>query len=168
MYKKLQSIVSLLLVMLLGITTVKGQEIQARVTVMAPNVTANAADKKIFQTLQKSLNDFLNGRKWSNDNFQPNEKIQCNFLLNIEQQSANNVYKARLTVQAARPIFNTNYDSPIINFIDDRVASGIPSYLTGFQTVCYPERSIFPSLSNRLVRSCLASIQELGLSWGEA
>ena len=111
-----------LFVSLLAISTVYGQEIQARLTVMAPNVTATAADKKIFQTLQKALSDFLNGRKWTSDKFQPNEKIQCNFLLNIEQQLPNNVYKGRLTIQAARPIFNTTYDSPIINFIDDRVA----------------------------------------------
>lgn len=110
------------LVMLTSIFNGSAQEIQARVTVMAPNVTATAADKKIFQTLQKQLNDFVNGRKWTTDNFQQNEKIQCNFLLNIEQQEPNNVYKGRLTVQAARPIFNTSYDSPLINFIDDRVA----------------------------------------------
>jgi len=42
-------------------------------------------------------------------------------LLNIDQELGNNVYKAKLTVQAARPIFNTNYDSPIINFIDDNI-----------------------------------------------
>ena len=49
------------------------------------------------------------------------KKIQCNFLLNIEQELGNNTYKAKLTVQAARPVYNTTYDSPIINFIDDDV-----------------------------------------------
>ena len=78
-------------------------------------------DKKIFQTLQTALTNFLNSRRWTTDDFQANEKIQCNFLLNIDQDLGNNVFKAKLTVQAARPVFNTAYDSPIINFIDDNV-----------------------------------------------
>lgn len=53
--------------------------------------------------------------------FNPNEKIQCNFLLNIDQEMGNNIYKAKLTIQAARPVYNTTYDSPIINFIDDDI-----------------------------------------------
>jgi hypothetical protein len=94
------------------------QEIQARLTVMT-NKISTQVNKNIFQTLQASLTNFLNGRKWTDDVFQPNEKIQCNFLLSIEQELGNNMYGARLTVQAARPIYNSTYDSPIINFIDN-------------------------------------------------
>jgi hypothetical protein len=96
------------------------QELQARLTVMTNKISTNI-DKKIFNTLQTALTNFINNRKWSNDAFAPNEKIQCNFLLNVEQELGNNVYKGKLTVQAARPIYNTTYDSPIINFIDDDV-----------------------------------------------
>lgn len=96
------------------------QELQARLTVMA-NKVSTQIDKKVFQTLQTSLTNFLNNRRWTSDAFQINEKIQCSFLLNIEQDLGNNVFKGKLTVQAARPIFNTTYDSPIINFLDDNV-----------------------------------------------
>jgi hypothetical protein len=99
---------------------VKGQEIQARLTVAADKVSTQV-DKKIFQTLQTSLVNFLNNRRWTNDVFQPAEKIQCNFLLNIEQDLGNNVFKGKLTVQAARPVYNTTYDSPIMNFLDDNI-----------------------------------------------
>lgn len=98
----------------------QGQEIQARLTVMAAKISTQV-DKKIFQTLQSALTNFLNNRKWTGDAFQSNEKIQCNFLLNIDQEMGNNVYKAKLTVQAARPLYNTNYDSPIMNFLDDNI-----------------------------------------------
>lgn len=98
----------------------KSQEIQARVTVTAAQVSTTV-DKKVFQTLQTALNNFVNTRRWTTDAFKANEKIKCNFLLNIEQDKGNNVFKGRLTVQAARPVYNTNYDSPIINFIDDNV-----------------------------------------------
>ena len=96
------------------------QEIQARLTVLTSKISSQV-DKKIFQTLQSGLINFINNRKWSNDTYQSNEKIQCNFLLNIDQELGNNVYKAKLTVQAARPVYNTTYDSPLINFIDDDI-----------------------------------------------
>ena len=98
-----------------------GQEIQAKVTVIAAQVSTQV-DKKIFQTLQTSLTNFLNNRRWTSDVFQPGEKIQCNFLLNLEKDLGNNVFKGKLTVQAARPIYNTSYVSPIMNFLDDNVA----------------------------------------------
>ena len=100
--------------------TVHGQEIQARLSVIVSKVSTQI-DKKIFQTLQTSLTNFLNSRRWTNDVFQPAEKIQCNFLLTIDEDKGNNVFKAKLTVQAARPVYNTTYDSPIMNFLDDNV-----------------------------------------------
>ena len=97
------------------------QELQARVTVFA-NKISTKVDKKIFQTLQTALTNFLNSRKWTSDVFQPAEKIECNFLLNIDKELAQNVYSASLTIQAARPVYNTNYNSPIVNYQDDNVA----------------------------------------------
>lgn len=100
--------------------TVQAQEIQARLTVMTSKISTQV-NKNVFQTLQTALTNFLNNRKWTNDAFLTNEKIQCNFLLNLEQDLGNNVYKGKLTVQAARPVHSTTYDSPIINFLDDEI-----------------------------------------------
>ena len=100
--------------------TTQGQEIQARLSVIVSKVSSQV-DKKIFLTLQTALTNFLNSRRWTNDVFQPGEKIQCNFLLTIDQDLGNNVFKGKLTAQAARPVYNTSYDSPIMNFIDDNV-----------------------------------------------
>lgn len=96
------------------------QELQARFSVIASKVSSTV-DRKIFNTLQTAVTNFLNNRRWTNDVFQPSEKIQCNFLLTIEQDLGNNVYKGKLTVQAARPIYNTSYDSPLINYLDDNI-----------------------------------------------
>ena len=96
------------------------QELNARVTVVADRV-GTSVNKNVFLTLQKALNTFLNTKKWTIDVFGANEKIDCNFLLNIEPATETNVYSASLTVQAARPVFNTSYLSPIVNFKDDNV-----------------------------------------------
>jgi hypothetical protein len=98
----------------------KGQELLARVSVLS-NRVANNVDQKTFQTLQTALNNFVNNRKWSNDNFTQQEKIDCNFLLNLESTGDVNVYKASLTIQSARPVFNSSYSSPMINFQDNDV-----------------------------------------------
>lgn len=98
-----------------------GQELQARVSIIASKVSTTV-DRKIFQTLQTGLINFLNSRKWTTDAFQPAEKIQCSFLLTIDEALGNNVYKGKLTVQAARPLYNTSYDSPILNYIDDNIS----------------------------------------------
>ena len=99
---------------------VKAQELQATVTVIA-NRVPTSVDRKIFQTLQSALNSFINNRKWTTETFQPNEKIVCNFLLNISTALDNNEFQASLTVQAARPIYNSTYTSPLINMIDENV-----------------------------------------------
>lgn len=97
------------------------QELQAKFTILTGRLS-NQADKKAFQTLQTALSNFVNNRKWTNDSYQPQEKIKCNFLLTIDQDLGQHVYKATLTVQSARPVYNTTYQSPIINFQDADVA----------------------------------------------
>ena len=99
---------------------VNAQELRARINVLSNRVGGNV-DKKTFQTLQTTLNNFINNRKWTTDNFSPDEKIDCSFLLNLESTNDANVYKASLTIQSARPIFNSTYLSPLINFQDNEV-----------------------------------------------
>lgn len=108
---------SLVIICLLATHSLSAQELQARVSVNASRV-GNQVDRKVFQTLQTAIFNFLNNRKWTDDVFQPNEKINCNFLINIIE-GQDNVYKAILTVQAARPIYNTSYESPLMNHQDD-------------------------------------------------
>jgi HD superfamily phosphohydrolase len=98
----------------------KAQELNARVTVVSDRI-GTTVNKNVFVTLQKALNTFLNTRKWTQDAFSTNEKIECNFLLNLAPGTETNTYTASLTVQAARPVFNSSYVSPIINFKDDDI-----------------------------------------------
>ncbi|MEY3158613.1 MAG: hypothetical protein RLZZ49_93 [Bacteroidota bacterium] len=98
--------------------SIEAQELNAKVNVVYAQISSNV-DKRVFQNLQTSLQNFINKRKWTNDNFESNEKIECSFLLNLQSVVESNVYKATLTVQAARPVYNTSYVSPLINFIDN-------------------------------------------------
>lgn len=96
------------------------QELKANITV-ASNQVGNNVNQNVFRTLQTALNNFINTRKWTPDNFQPNERIECSFFLNLQPTGDLNVYNASLTIQAARPVFNTSYLSPVINFKDENI-----------------------------------------------
>jgi len=94
------------------------QELKATISVLSQRVAQ--VDKSVFNTMQTALNDFLNNRKWTSDDFLPREKITCNFLLNLAS-GQDNIYTASLIVQAARPVYNSSYQSPIINYQDESV-----------------------------------------------
>ena len=110
------------LLFLLGFTrgNAFSQELNARVTVSTAQV-GNNVNKNAFVTLQTALNNFLNTRKWSKNIYAPNEKIDCTFFLNLSSTDQANIYSGSLSIQAARPVFNTSYLSPIINFKDDDI-----------------------------------------------
>src|ERR1700754_3989067 len=115
MRKKYLLLTALLASLLSGL---RAQDLQANVSVIA-NRIPSTVDHKVFNTLQTSLFNFINGRKWANEAFQTNERIICNFLVNISSAGDNNTYKATLTVQAGRPVYNSSYQSPSINIQDE-------------------------------------------------
>src|SRR5436853_2403246 len=93
----------LLIAMVAFAVSLKAQELQAKVTVLSQQIGTNV-NKNIFTTLQTQLTNLINNRKWTGDVFQPQEKIQCNFLLNLQSVVDDNTYKASLTIQATRPV----------------------------------------------------------------
>lgn len=137
--------------MVLAFNISVAQEFKANITVVS-NQVGNNVNQNVFRTLQTALNTFINTRKWTSDNFQLGERIACNFLLNLQPTGDLNVYNASLTIQAARPVFNTSYLSPIINFKDDNI---IFKY-TEFQQLEFNENRV--SGSDALVSNLTAII----------
>src|SRR4051812_29839094 len=95
----------------------QAQELQAKVTILTQSLPTSV-NKERFNTLQTQLTNLLNNRKWTDDTYAAQERIECNFLLNVTESSGDDNFKATLTVQSARPIFNSAYKSPIINVQD--------------------------------------------------
>lgn len=105
-------------IFLFFLSGIRAQELKATISVLSNRVAQ--VDKSVFTTMQTALNDFLNNRKWTSEEFLPREKITCNFLLNLAS-GQDNVYTASLIVQASRPVYNSSYQSPIINYQDESV-----------------------------------------------
>lgn len=108
---------ALLLLALAFFRPALGQELQAKVSVSGARLPTTV-DRRVFQALQTGLSDFLNNRKWTGDAYQANEKIECSFLLTLTGSPDVDTYTGTLVVQAARPIYGTSYNSPLINYQD--------------------------------------------------
>lgn len=95
---------------------VKAQDLNARVQVLAPKI--QTPNKRIFNALETAIKDFLNGRKWSADQISPQERIDCNFVINVTQWDGADTYSAEVQVQSSRPIYASNYNSTLLNLND--------------------------------------------------
>ncbi len=106
-----------LLACLLFSITVSAQEFLATVTVDYSQV--QGSNTQVFQTLEKSLSDFINTTKWTDNRYKIHEKIECNFLIIITGRNGN-TYNGRLQIQSRRPVFNSTYYTPVLNFVDGK------------------------------------------------
>ncbi|MBX9783049.1 MAG: DUF4835 family protein [Chitinophagaceae bacterium] len=116
----MRKIILILLPVMFFAQLVLAQEINSRVRIQ-DNQLPTTIDRKTFRTLEAALTSFINKRKWGNDDFQPNEKINCQFLINLTKMPDLNFFEGTLTVQVARPVYQSSYVSPIINFQDAAV-----------------------------------------------
>lgn len=100
---------------------VHAQELKAQVTVVPkPQLTLSTVDREVMAVLKTVIEEFLNNTKWTNDNFEIHERINCSFQLTIEAINGGN-YSASLIISANRPIYNASISSTTINFKDDFV-----------------------------------------------
>lgn len=95
--------------------TGQGQEMNARITVNGDQIAV--ANKQIFTTLQNSLTEFINNRKWTDATFAMNEKIDCTMTIIVNELDDTN-FKGEIQVQASRPVFNSGYTTTLLNFRD--------------------------------------------------
>ncbi len=93
------------------------QELNCKVKVLSTAI--QNVDKQVFTTMEKSISDFMNTRKWTTEEFGTNERIDVNILINLTSKSADDdIYNGTLNIQASRPVFNSSYTSPTVNYID--------------------------------------------------
>ncbi|MEZ4979377.1 MAG: DUF4835 family protein [Chitinophagales bacterium] len=115
----MRNIFLFILMLAFSIEQLEAQELLCDVIVSAPDVSKVATDPKVFKTLENSIQEFLNNRKWTTENFKDHEKIQMSFFIGITEQVGENTFTASLTVVSKRPIYNSDYNSTVLNIIDN-------------------------------------------------
>jgi hypothetical protein len=99
-----------------AIHSVQAQELKCNVTINSDQV--EGSNKAVFNTLQQSIQEFVNNSQWTNLTFQDKERIECNMLI-VVKQVQDNMYVCEFTCQSRRPVFGTTYTTPILNFKDN-------------------------------------------------
>lgn len=102
----------------LGILHVSSQELICNIEVNTQQV--QASDKKIYETLKTSIYEFMNNRSWTGYEYKLNERIECSILLTIRERNGDN-FKGTLTIASQRPVFNSTYNTVLMNTVDEDV-----------------------------------------------
>ena len=116
---------------------VRSQEFNCQVSVIAPQVAT--AQPRVFQSMEQAIKEFFQSRRFTNLNYSPSERIDINILLTISAQPANDRFEGTLQLIYARPVYGTDYNSPILDLVDDQVQF---NYLEGVQVEFSPDRYI--------------------------
>ena len=93
-------------------TTGRAQELNCTVTVIAPQISN--VDVSRFDALEDGIREFMNGRRWTNDNFEFEERIECTLQLTVSEAIGSTTFKGSMQVQSSRPVFNSDYNTPVL------------------------------------------------------
>ncbi len=100
-------------------TTVRAdaQELNCNVQVTAQKI--QGSNRQVFETMQRDIYEFMNGTVWTNNVFSQAERIDCNILINLNEQLSADEFRGTIQVQLRRPVFNTSYNTTLLNFMDN-------------------------------------------------
>ena len=108
----------LLVAMLATASQASAQELQAKVTINRNQI--QGTDASVFESLQQTLEQFINDRQWTNLQFQKNERIVCNFNITVTKYNQDdNAFTCTALIQANRPVYNSSYTSTLYNNKDN-------------------------------------------------
>ncbi|MCD4695876.1 MAG: DUF4835 family protein [Bacteroidales bacterium] len=94
------------------------QEFLSNVQVNSQQI--EGTDKRVFENMQTAITEFINNRQWTNYDIKPEERIECNIVVNINERPSADRFKATFNVVASRPIYKTAYNSTLLNFADKK------------------------------------------------
>lgn len=95
------------------------QELNCQIQVNTSQISGT--DKKVFDNLKTAIFEFMNNRKWTNETFKNEERIDCSILLNITERIGVDEFNATLQIQARRPVYSSSYNTVLLNYIDNDV-----------------------------------------------
>ncbi len=106
-----------LLILSVFIFSFSTQAQELNCTVLVDAEQTGQPNLQVFKTLQQELTDFVNNTNWTNKVYKNQERIDCNMSIIISDFDSNS-FTATIQIQAARPTFNSTYDTPIYNYND--------------------------------------------------
>lgn len=97
-------------------TPLQAQELNAQVEILSPQLPHT--NKRVLDVLQRIMSDFLNNRSWTGQAVMPQERINCSFVITVNAWDGMSEFTAQAQIVSMRPVYNTNYASPVLNMTD--------------------------------------------------
>ena len=98
-------------------SALNAQELYCNVQVSAQKI--QGSNRELFQSMQRDIYEFMNNMVWTDNVFSFAERIECNLIINLDEQLSADEFRGTIQVQLSRPVFNTTYESTVLNFMDN-------------------------------------------------
>jgi hypothetical protein len=132
------------MVLIISLSSAFAQELRCNISISASKI--QGANKTMFETMQTDLYEFMNNRKWTDNKFAMDERIECNIFINLDQQISSDEFSGSIQVQLRRPIFDSSYETILLNIKDNDFRAKYVEY----QTLEFNETSNKDNLTNIL------------------
>ena len=109
----MNKIIIFFLLFTFGLT--QAQQLNCTVTVDSQKLSVT--NQQVFKTLQTSISEFVNKTDWTGQAVKQNEKINCSMYITVSSINSDQ-FTATIQVQSSKPIFNSSYSSPVLNYND--------------------------------------------------
>ncbi len=97
--------------------TALSQELNCSVTIIAPQI-ANVEASRI-ENIESSIQEFMNGRRWTEDYYDLDERIECSMQITINEAPSQTTFRGSIQIQSSRPVYNSDYNTPIFTVNDN-------------------------------------------------
>ena len=134
----------LILLLFFSYTGLIGQELICTVQVASPRI--EGTDRRVFESMQTAIFEFVNNRNWTNYAFQAEERIECSILITIDERISVDEFKGKINLILRRPTYNAAYNSPLFNYVDNDFQF---QYIE-FQSLDYAENTYTSNLTSVL------------------
>lgn len=99
--------------------TLNAQELRCNVQVITNQI--QGTNKQKFTTLQRAVYEFINGRNWTNNVFNSQERIEANIMINLTEEISSDEFRGTIQIQSRRPVFNSSYNTVLFNYLDNNL-----------------------------------------------
>lgn len=101
------------------VTTARAQEINCTVNLNTDQLFAQQkTDFGYFNQLKGVITEFMNTRRWTNEQFAPSERINCTLNINLLKSLSQGVFEGTAQLIVSRPVYGSTYETPTLSYVD--------------------------------------------------
>ena len=111
--------IALVIALLGGLVSVQAQELNCQVTINSDQLFAQQkTDFSYVNQLKGIITDFMNNRRWTNDQFTVAERINCSMNINLIKSLTQGVFEGTAQIVVTRPVYGTTYETTVFSYVD--------------------------------------------------